>query len=606
MQKKPAGERMSRQNMKRVVIDVSARKKKIYAHDFGILPQGNGEIFYAGEQINRLISSYPKDTEIIFDRGDYYIRPVCSLDYRLSNTDALPLRAIGILLKETENVTLDFSGSNLFFEGQMQPFTLDHTASTTVRNVSLDWKRPLSAEGIVVGYQTVGDRPYIDLYVDPSLFPHRFADGELTFDTGNGEWYPLRKGSHIQYDRESMTVLRNSGDGFCPERIEELGNDIYRMYAANCRTALDNVFVLRIGERLHAAVFSEKCTDTLIENVRIFSCGGLGCLAQFCHNITFSHVDFEPNRSAGRRISNGHDDGMHVTCCSGTVTVRDCTFVGLMDDPINVHSCCVTAERVENATTLICRYRHSEAKNFLYYAEKGDRMAFIDRNNMGKIGEGNVLTYRLLSEERFELTFDSPIEPELRSRIEENEETVALDNLTHTAAFVCVNNRFGSCRARGILVSTPEPVRIEGNYFASSGAAILVAGDSNYWFESGECHDVLIRNNVFTDVCLSSEYQFGYGMISICPVVPSPDLDVPYHKNIRIKDNVFDTGDIPVLYAYATKGISFTGNRIFRSPAYTEKGGSLLRFSWCSEIEEENNSLIGSFGKELILKENCR
>lgn len=36
-----------------------------------------------------------------------------------------------------------------------------------------------------------------------------------------------------------------------------------------------------------------------------------------------------------------------------------------------------------------------------------------------------------------------------------------------------------SCRARGILVSTPGKVLIERNYFESSGSAILIAGDAN-------------------------------------------------------------------------------------------------------------------------------
>ena len=93
-----------------------------------------------------------------------------------------------------------------------------------------------------------------------------------------------------------------------------------------------------------------------------------------------------------------------------------------------------------------------------------------------------------------------------------------------------------------------------------------MSGDSNYWFESGECHDVEITGNIFTDKCLSAGYRFREGVIGIAPVIPSPELDLPFHKNIRIHNNVFDYADTPVLYAFSCEGLSFRENCIFRSP----------------------------------------
>ena len=87
----------------------------------------------------------------------------------------------------------------------------------------------------------------------------------------------------------------------------------------------------------------------------------------------------------------------------------------------------------------------------------------------------------------------------------------ALENLTWTPEVIIKNSFFGSNRARGILMSTPGKVVIENNVFESSGSAILIPGDANGWYESGAVTDVLIRNNVFNDPCMTSMYQFCEG-----------------------------------------------------------------------------------------------
>jgi len=563
---------------------------RIDCSDFGIRPGKD-----VTQALFDLFCAHPRDTEFVLERGEYYFSPRFTCDYRLSNTDVLPLRKLGIWLRNMENIVLDFSGSALYFEGQMQPFTLDHCKGVTVKNATVDWKKPLVAEGIVRNFGA----GFVDLYVDPVAFPHELReDGRLYFDVGNGEWYKMGQSS-IQFDCATRTVRRETGDAFRFSEAKALGNSVYRMTGkVNGNVAVGNIFVLRHNIRAHAGAFCEKCENVCLEDITFYSCGGLGCLGQFCENLTFRRVHFLPNREAGRLVSGGRDDGMHLTCNKGTVTVEECSFLGLMDDPINVHSCCVTVSEVVDARTIRCKYEHPQACGFHYWAEAGDTVGFIERRHMSSVGRATVSSYTLgNTRDTFTLVLDSDLPPSLLEAAKESG-ALALDNLTHTAAFVCRNNRFGSCRARGILVSTPKPVRITGNYFASSGAAILVAGDSNYWFESGECHDVEISDNVFSDACLTSVYQFGEGVISLCPVVPEPLTHLPFHKNIRIRNNIFDTADTPVLYAFSAAYLTFEHNRIFRSPAAepwhpTAKG--LIRLNRCSQVTAKENLFVGPF-----------
>ncbi|CAN5661547.1 hypothetical protein BH10BAC2_BH10BAC2_01850 [soil metagenome] len=180
----------------------------------------------------------------------------------------------------------------------------------------------------------------------------------------------------------------------------------------------------------------------------------------------------------------------------------------------------------------------------------------------------------------------------------------ALENLTYTPAVTIRNSLFSVNRARGILISTPRKVLIEDNTFASSGAAILIAGDANQWFESGAVKDVIIRHNNFTDACLTSMYQFCEAIISIEPEIPKPDAGKTFHRNIVITENNFHPYDYPVLYAKSVDGLTFSNNTIERSTRFTpfHSNRYMFTFLYCKKVNIVGNKLNGNvLGKNILL-----
>ncbi len=573
---------------------------RICLRDYGIFPGGDVTL-----ALKALFNQHPQDAVFVFEPGDYFFSPQLSADYRLSNSDVLPERKLGIWMQGMRNVTLEGNGARLLFSGHMQPVTMDHCEEIVMHGFTIDWERPLIAEGVVTAF----DKESVDLIVDPAAFPHRFTGDWLEFDAGNGEWYPLTPRGQIQFDESTRTVRGNTGDKYFPEKsVEQVGAHTYRFRFRNLKepvdTAVGNIFVLRHNERMHAGLFTEKCRNVTFSDITVHSCGGLGCLAQFCDTVTYERVSFVPNEAAGRRITSGRDDGMHVTCCKGMITITQCSFLGLMDDPINVHGCCVAVEEVIDRRTVRCRYMHEQARGFHYWAQPGDEIGVISRGNMQTIHTARAAKYELLDMASFLLTFESDLPQDILTA---DAGTLALDNLTNTAAFTCTKNRFGSCRARGVLVSTPKPVLIAENLFESSGSAILVAGDSNYWFESGACRDVTIRDNVFTSACLSSMYQFCEGVISICPVVPKPEEDKPYHRHIAITGNVFDSPDVPVLYGFSCEELVFEGNRIFKSyhGRPWHPGKAMITLEYCRDVRIGGNRWVGDFCLPRLAQQCC-
>ena len=570
--------------------------KTIILREWGILPKTDITL-----ALYKLFIENPQDTEFVFEADEYYFSPHEEMryDYRVSNSDPQPYRTLALWLKGMKNCVLRGCGAKFLLEGHMQVFTLDECENVTLDGFYVDWKYPLAAEGKVLSCDEVG----AEIFVDPDTFPHRIADNTFEFYVGAGEWYKSTNNA-IAFESEKFTVRKNTGDIYY-NSVTPLGNSVYRLeFKEPKKLVAGDLLNIRHNVRIHAGVFCERCRDITVKNTTFYSCGGLGCLAQFCHNLTYQSVDFLPNNQCGRFVSSGRDDGMHITNVSGHVVIKDCKFHALMDDPINVHSCCVILSEVIDNKTVLCTYGHRQACGFHYWAKQGDDIVFIKRGNMSGACHVKANEYKLQTDKTFILTFEEEIPDEILDAINSGEE-FALDNLTNTASFECTGNYFGSCRARGLLISTPKKVLIKGNYFESSGSAILVAGDSNGWFESGECHDVEITENTFGKECMSSMYQFCNGVISICPVVPKPETEQPYHKNIKIHKNKFTVSDQTVIYAYSCKNLEFYDNEIVRDNTDCAVADVIL--SYCVDANIKGEILVD--GKQTPLKieaSNCR
>lgn len=155
-------------------------------------------------------------------------------------------------------------------------------------------------------------------------------------------------------------------------------------------------------------------------------------------------------------------------------------------------------------------------------------------------------------------------------------------------------------------MSTPGRVLIEqNNRFESSGAAILISGDANQWYESGAVTDVTIRRNVFESPCLTSMYQFSEGIISIDPEVPRVDPGQPFHRNIRIEANEFHPFDFPVVREVRT-GTGLSNNRMVRSHEFEafHARKATLTLEACSDVRIVGNRFEGDvLGRNIALKE---
>lgn len=530
------------------------------------------------QELNRLLETQKQQLQLTLTQTLLTVTPddCRRMPLALSNTDSSPEKNVALLLEDMEDVTLDFGGSTLVCTGQLMPLTLLGCRRVTIRNLTIDWKIPLSAEGTIL--QMTSTR--LELRIDSALFPFEVREGRLYF-LGNGDPAPLWSFAHTAFDPDTGAVCMKMGDELRLEQCTSLSEDRV-CFTGSFPTIYPTgaVVVLRHSQRLHAGIFAENCRELTFENITIHATAGLGILCQFCRDLTFRQVRFCANEAKGRKRVCGHDDGLHLTNNAGTITIEGCSFQGLMDDPVNVHGLAARIEQVEGHRTVIGRYVHPQSTGFALYARPGDRFSVIRSSSMHSLGIVTASAFTLLDPYTFRLEFEEDLPVETHPGD-------ALENLTNTPALICRDNFFGPCRARGLLVSTPGPVLIEHNLFRSAGSAILMAGDANEWYESGACRDVTIRDNTFEAACMSTPYQFCEGVVSICPSIPQPDPALPFHQSILLEGNRFFASNGPVLYAFSAENLQLRSNRITGCSAE----GPLFRLKLCRQVLLQDNEL---------------
>ena len=552
---------------------------------------------YINEVQADLKGSHPKI--LVFSTGTYHFYPDgCVLkEYYKSNTTDINPKVCALHFEGLENLVIDGRGSTFIFHEQMQPFTFDNCKNVTLKNITIDWVKPLIAQAEVL---KVTDH-YIDLGIDPRESPYVIENDKLFFSVNRDKKNAWK--ATMEFDRKGKHIVPQTGDRGClgrnwkDYRVQALMPGTIRLYNEFLRKPkVGNFLVLRHAERIHSGVFITESSNIRIDNLRLYHATGLGILAQFSENLTFNNYKAIPNKVKARYFGGG-DDGLQVSNCKGQVTINNCEFAGLMDDPINVHGTSVQIQEIISETELKCRFMHHQSVG-LNWGHQGDQISFIENERMNSIGNGEVVNFHPIDKETFTQTLSKPVPPEL-------EIGDALENLTWSPNLTVKNSHFKSSRARGLLVSTPGKVVIEYNTFESSGSAILIAGDANGWFESGAVNDVLIRNNTFSELCNTSSYQFCEGIISIFPIIPNPDPELTFHKNIRIENNHFHPFDYPVLFARSVNGISFTNNTLTRSHTFTPYHNRQHTFSFelCKKIRIEENSFSEDIlGKNILLK----
>lgn len=518
-------------------------------------------------------------------RYEFHEKGAAVREYYISNHDQTNPKKVGIALEDMKNLTLDGQGSEFVFHGRMLPVSLLRSENCLLKNFSIDFENPHIAQ-----VKIVENDPQDGIVFEPAPWvDYRIAKDSI-FEA-YGEGWTMRHSWGIAFDGDTKHLVYNTSDIGCPTKgaSEVAPRRIHAPGWKDARLVPGTVVAMRGWGRPTPGIFLSHDVNTTIENVKVHYAEGMGLLAQLCENITLEKFGVCLKGDADPRYFTTQADATHFSGCKGKIVSCNGLYEGMMDDAINVHGTYLKVVKRVDDRTLVGRYMHGQSWGFEWGCP-GDEVQFIRSNTMELVGKQNkIISIRPYDKEQTEgareflITFQEPVDQVI------NEQSgFGIENLTWTPEVLFSGNVIRNNRARGSLFSTPRKTIVENNLFdRTSGAAILLCGDCNGWFETGACRHVIIRKNRFVNA-LTNLFQFTNAVISIYPEIPDLKGQQQYFHGgpeggIVIEDNEFETFDAPILYAKSVDGLVFRNNTIKLNTEYKPFHPNRNRF-WLERV----------------------
>ncbi|QHI70782.1 right-handed parallel beta-helix repeat-containing protein [Tichowtungia aerotolerans] len=508
--------------------------EQFYVQDFGSDPAVAVTSALAAAQ------TFGGTAEILFEPGTVY---------RMGLPDGEGMQSkYAVHIRNATNLVLNGQGATLLItHPEIGAICTEDCQNIEIKNFKIDYDPLPYAQGRIHAVSL--SENWFDLKVDEGFL----EPDHPCFDRAMAKW-----GLAI---RDAADGGRQYGPGaLFSEKWERTGDRIWRFYAKESRydASLERAG-LKFGERyIHMArnyaqaVAAKKCDEVLWENITIYASPGLAFYPHQTshHTIRNCHVKVKEDR-----IFSTDADGIHMRGSRGHVLIDGCTFEGMADDGINVHSSAMSVQSQPASNQVL-------VKKHTYSVRPGDRVVAVDSASAGIIGTAAIQKVEdrgrnwLLSMDR---EF-APFNTEGAAGVNEHgDPIVAVNfyNLSESAdQFMIRNCEFRDYRGRGILVSAHGGL-IENNTFrVREGWGIVMNYETSRWAEGPIAHDVVIRNNRFFAKSASRQPAIQSRIHTRAGV----QVDGNPVRNISIENNRFYGYQFPAIRMEYTEGLELKNN----------------------------------------------
>lgn len=514
--------------------------KRIDVVAAGVIADGKTS---CSELLTELFAANKTDTEFYFSAGKYYLDAVV----KISGAQNFRMIGDGATVLTHFTATGDTTENNNAFE-----FFDCHNVE--VKDFTFTTDNHVNCAGRIIA--TDVDNTTYDVKIDDA-FPMTGWEHLWGSNTCDEEGTP-----NYHLDTYDQIIRETIADENGNERLKISGvrytlleNNVIRVdmsgYGENARTLVSRLYE---GERIlyryiiyGNSVFSfSNCHDVALRNIEIERCSSMGAhVSPRSSNFTFENFNIRLPKDTSALYS-ANADGIHILGLSGYLKMKDCTFVGLGDDALNIHGLAARIESIREDGAIECIRRTRKMAN--NWAEEGDVLIVYDHDTLIEKGRITVKSY----EDGFAVIADHAGEYGVGD---------VLANDAYFASVELENCEVRHTRARGFLLQSRDVTVDHCRVYGMALPAIIVAPDVNYWYEVGPSDNVEIRNCHF-EKCAQAPRSANLGAVVVKASHDSGFSDHPagVHTNMRLIGNTFKRCGNSGIYVTATKGLEVRDN----------------------------------------------
>ena len=534
--------------------------------------------------VRDVIAAHPGGNLILeFDEAVYpfYPEQAHSQYVAVSNNDN-GCKNIAFPLQNMKNVSVNGTQTVFKFHGSMVPFYLNGAKNVSLSGFSIDYDYPFTLEGEVVS-NSMSDRSFTIKISEECLYEVR--DERLYL---KGYDWELSLGENIVFDPRIRSPYHSAekyegwnGNGL---KAEECGERTVRLsgFTASEMPPVGSIYVDKgphSQNRRFPGFIIHDSKNVSLTDVKVHRSGAMALIAERSEDLYCRRFSTVVPETSNLMIA-ASADATHFIGCRGDILLEDCLFESMLDDATNIHSTFMKVDTLLTSNTFLASFGHFQQEGY-NFAQIGDELLFVDRNGLVPIGYGKVTGLECKDENCYEISTDFDLS------LHQGKE-IAVDNTDYVVNAVIRNCIVRKNRARSLLISTAGKTLIEGCDFASMMAGIRICGDANYWFESGNTDEVVIRNNVFRN--LGNGGWSPQAVLQIDPVINanSRSCERFYHNRIAFEDNVVYSSESQLIYALSVNDLSIKGNRFILNDEHQPRYPGLA----CIDVQYCDNVII--------------
>lgn len=528
---------------------VSALKSVLPQAAFCALCVGSAAAMAAGPDIAALIAATPDCGVAELPPGEVFLEKDVEIDGRTN----LVVRGSA----EGTTVVLHYSPWEHPVWELSPRFFIRNCSGITVENLRVTTDNPVNASGRIAAKDEAAG--VYEAEIDPQFpitgWEHIFASD--SFDDDGTPDYALATYDYWNIRTETLP----DGNGGERKKTVGLAYEVVGPQRIRVKASAGALSRLRVGQRVvyrytvygHSVFQIVASRDTALRDIEIERCPSFGAdVLPPSENVAFERFNMRPPEG-GRALYCANADGIHVLGLAGSFTMRDCHFLGLGDDALNIHAKSgeiASFDPESGALKVICRNtRRKEVALPDRWMAAGDTLAVYDPATFLEKGR--------LAVERFDGGGSAIV------RLAEGA-AAAGDYVANTRDMPTVEIEGCSVertRARGFLLQTRH-IRVRDCAFRClSLPGMILSPDLAGWFEAGPVEDVEISGCTF-EKCGMNGAPANLGAITVKTSHDDGVKNCPpgVHRDIRIVGNVFRGCGAGGVFVASASGVEVSGN----------------------------------------------